>query len=84
MMVMISASLIFAARLRRFLPSFDGKTAFFLISALNSLQKSSAIQNNSVTFSSVIIASNVLVKLLIINYKVTKHLAILQIIQLLF
>lgn len=84
MMVMISASLILAARLRRFLPSSDVKTAFFLISALNSLQKSSAIQNNSVTLSSVILASNVLVKLLIINYKVTKHLAILQITPLLF
>ncbi len=63
---------ILLARWRRFMPSVDGKMAFFLISELNSLQKSSATQNNSVTLSSVIIASNVLVKLLVINYKAAK------------
>lgn len=75
---------LFLERLRRFMPSVDGKMAYLLISELIFLQKTSAIQNNSVTLSSVIIVSNVLVKLLTINYKVAECLAVSQIIPLLF
>ena len=66
------------------MPSVDGKMAYLLISEIIFLQKTSAIQNNSVTLSSVIIVSNVLVKLLTINYKVAESLAISHIIPLLF
>ena len=75
---------LFLERLRRFMPSVDGKMAYLLISELIFLQKTSAIQNNSVTLSSVIIVGNVLVKLLTINYKVAECLAVSQIFPLLF
>ena len=66
------------------MPSVDGKMAYLLFSELIFLQKTSVIQNISVTLSSVIIVSNVLVKLLTINYKVAECLAISHIIPLLF